>query len=76
MYRAFHRISVMFNQQLHKVFATSYLFFITPTCFDPEYHQGAVHVQKLQPIEIQSIIHVGVTHQKTKTLKYRNKTAS
>jgi len=48
---------------VHKVFVNSDLFLITSTCFGPEYHhQGAVLMQKLQPIEIQLIVHVDVTH--------------
>ena len=36
MYSAFRRISIMFNQPMHKVLADIYLFLISPACFDTQ----------------------------------------
>jgi len=34
VYRAFRRIYIMFNQQIHEVFVINYLFLITPKYCD------------------------------------------
>jgi len=63
VYHAFRRISIVFNQQIHELFVNTYLFLITPKCFDTWLSSsGSCLYAKVTANWNQSIIRVPVTH--------------